>query len=295
MILDLKRRLLFLLFVFVIGYFVFSVVSGLVMGKFGVESTLAMRILSMFQDIFLFIIPAVVTAVFVTRQPATLLAIDRRPPMRITLLGISVLIVAIPAMNVVIWANEQLSLPENLAETFRAMEERAATMVQSLTGPHNVSNLIVSILIVGVFAGFSEELIFRGAFQRLMATGGVKAHTAIWIAAAVFSLMHFQPYGFLPRLMLGAFFGYALYWSGSLWTAIILHSTNNILFLLSDYFWPGSNDPHLPATMQIISSVVLTLLVLMAMHRRKQSQKSEDIELNKATPYKANRKEDNLS
>lgn len=269
MILDLKRRLLFLLFVFVIGYFVFSVISGLVMGKFGVESTLAMRILSMFQDIFLFIIPAVVTAVFVTRQPATLLAIDRKPPLRITLLGIGVLIAAIPAMNVVIWANEQLPLPADWVETFRAMEERAATMVQSLMGSHTPANLIVSILIVGVFAGFSEELIFRGAFQRLMTTGGVKVHAAIWIAAFVFSLMHFQPFGFVPRMLLGAFFGYSLYWSGSLWTAIILHSTNNILFLLSDYFFPGSNDPHLPATMQIISSLVLTLSFLLSMHHHR--------------------------
>ncbi len=267
MILDLKRRLLFLLFVFVIGYFVFGILSGMVIGRFGMESTPAMRIVSVFQDILLFIIPAVVTAVFVSRKPASLLAIDKRPPLWFTLLGIGAMIVAIPAMDAVIWANEQLPLPEGLAQALRSMEERAGQMVQALTGPHNAANLIMGILIMGVFAGFSEELIFRGAFQRLMATGGVKAHAAIWIAAALFSLMHLQLYGFVPRMLLGAFFGYALYWTGSLWTAVILHIANNTIFLLSDYFWPGTNDPHLPSLLPIISSAVITAIALTGMHR----------------------------
>ncbi len=265
MILDLKRRLLFLLFVFVIAYFVFAVASGFVIGRFGADSTPAMRIISVFQDILLFIIPALVTALFVSRTPATLLAIDRKPQLRATLLGLAVLVLAIPAMNAVIYYNNELPLPGSVADVMRAAEDRAAAVVATLQGPHTVPNLIMSVLIVGVFAGFSEELIFRGAFQRLMTTGGVRPHAAIWIAAIVFSLMHFQIYGFVPRMLLGAFFGYSLWWSGSLWTPVILHIFNNTLFLIGEWYIPGSNDPHLPSIIQIVASVVLTVIAIRAM------------------------------
>lgn len=57
-------------------------------------------------------------------------------------------------------------------------------------------------------------------------------HAAIWIAAAVFSAIHMQFFGFFPRLLLGALFGYVFYWSGSLWTSVALHATNNIIYVL---------------------------------------------------------------
>ena len=47
--------------------------------------------------------------------------------------------------------------------------------------------------------------------------------------------MHFQFYGFLPRLLLGAFFGYVVAWSGSLWIAIIVHALNNMMVVVSSW------------------------------------------------------------
>lgn len=267
MILDLKRRLLFLLFVFIIAYFVFSVFSGIIIGKFGIDSTPAMRIVSVLQDILLFIIPSLSTAIFVTRRPASLLAIDKKPAGAITIIGICVLVTSIPVMNLVIWLNEQLPLPTQWTATFRSMEDNAQALVSTLQGLHTMPNLILSILIVGIFAGFSEELLFRGAFQRLMSTGGINPHAAIWIAAIVFSLLHMQIYGFIPRMLLGAFFGYALLWSGSLWTPIILHITNNAMYLIGEWFWPGTNDPHMPQTILIITSVAITCTLIFAMSR----------------------------
>ena len=44
-----------------------------------------------------------------------------------------------------------------------------------------------------------------------------------------------QFYGFVPRLLLGAFFGYLLLWSGNLWLPILAHFTNNLMTILFYY------------------------------------------------------------
>ena len=44
----------------------------------------------------------------------------------------------------------------------------------------------------------------------------LNGHIAVWTAAAIFSLVRSQMFGFVPRLLLGAFFGYALWWTNSL-------------------------------------------------------------------------------
>lgn len=232
---TLGKRLLFLLFAFLIGYSIVALLSAFLVYKWGSDSTPAMRIMAVLQDIFMFIAPAVLTAVVVTRQPASLLAIDSRLNLRMLILGVSVMICAMPALNCVIWLNGQIPLPAGVEAAFRSMEDSAAAMVVTLQGAHTIPNLIMSVLIVGVFAGLSEELLFRGALQRLMSTGGLNAHAAIWIAAIIFSLMHMQFYGFVPRMLLGAFFGYSLLWSRCLWLPVMLHILNNAVYVISQY------------------------------------------------------------
>ena len=52
-------------------------------------------------------------------------------------------------------------------------------------------------------------------------------HLAIWITAIIFSAIHLQFYGFIPRMLLGALLGYLFYWSGNLWLSILAHFVNN--------------------------------------------------------------------
>lgn len=277
---SLGKRLLFLLFAFLIGYFVVALLSAFIVYKWGTESTPAMRILTVLQDVFMFIVPALVTAVICTRQPASLLAIDRPLNLRLLILGVCVMICAMPALNCVIWLNSQLPLPSAVEATLRAMEDSAAAMVVTLQGEHTIPNLVMSVLIVGVFAGLSEELLFRGTFQRLMATGGINAHAAIWIAAAVFSLMHMQVYGFVPRMLLGAFFGYTLWWSRCLWLPIILHTLNNTVYIISQYA-SGGNESAIDSFgagsdfVYVVISVVMTVFGLVLMRRAAPRQKAE--------------------
>jgi membrane protein DedA with SNARE-associated domain len=58
----------------------------------------------------------------------------------------------------------------------------------------------------------------------------------IWVTAFVFSAIHVQFFGFLPRMFLGAVFGYLYHYTGSLVYPIVGHTLNNALTLLLVYF-----------------------------------------------------------
>lgn len=279
--LTLKKRLMLFVCIAVICFFIVSIISFVISLKWG-NSMPAVRILTILQDLILFIMPAIVTALLVTRQPASLLAIDRPVRWVPLMVAIATMLVSIPAMNYVIVLNQKLPLPDELAATLTQLEEQAQTVVTLLMGPHTVPNLIMSILIIGILAGFSEELLFRGGLQRLLTTGGINPHTAIWTTAIIFSIIHFQFYGFVPRMLLGAFFGYALYWTRTLWIPIILHITNNTLYLISQWFTGSETEPSLLDTIgdgsefiSITISIVLTAIGLWALKNFGKQDSSE--------------------
>ena len=59
------------------------------------------------------------------------------------------------------------------------------------------------------------------------------SHVAIWVTAFIFSAIHVQFYGFVPRMLMGAMFGYVLAWTGSLWVPIVMHFVNNGIAVVS--------------------------------------------------------------
>ncbi|MDB4655998.1 CPBP family intramembrane metalloprotease, partial [Flavobacteriales bacterium] len=60
-------------------------------------------------------------------------------------------------------------------------------------------------------------------------------HLAIWVTAVVFSAVHFQFLGFVPRMLMGAAMGYLFFWSGNLWYPIMAHFTNNAMAVVLSY------------------------------------------------------------
>lgn len=262
---------------------IFSLISGLIMPHV-TDAVVSVRLLTFFQSLFLFIVPALITAVLSSRLPATALAIDHCPKLIPTLLILITFIVAIPAMDAIIIWNAGIHLPDSLSEfetMLRTLEDNAASATSLLMGNDTIGSLIVTILIVGIMAGLSEELFFRGALQRTLAATRMNRHAAVWIAALIFSFMHFQFFGFVPRLLLGAFFGYILLWGNNLWYCIIAHATNNILATIT--MWSAGRNGSTPSSdvstieqitgttgLQwhlIIASVILTALALIQLKR----------------------------
>lgn len=163
--------------------------------------------------------------------------------------------------------NSLLILPEFLSgveQWMRDMEKQLMELTQFLTDFQSIPELLAGILVIGVLAGVGEELFFRGLIQPKMQGYFRSPHWGIWVTAIVFSAIHVQFYGFLPRLFLGALFGYLYHYTGSLFYPILGHILNNALTLLLVYW---SNQGVLELDVQSTDTVsypgvVVGILVL---------------------------------
>mgnify|MGYP003687142145 FL=1 len=153
-------------------------------------------------------------------------------------------IVLIPLINYSVMLNELLDLPEFLhsIETWmKNAEESAKKITTAFLSMNSISELLLNIVLIAVLPALGEELIFRGILQQLINKDLKTYHIGIWVSAIIFSAIHFQFYGFFPRMFLGAFFGYLFYWSGNLWLAIFAHCLNNATGVIAAYYL-GSNS-----------------------------------------------------
>jgi uncharacterized protein len=136
--------------------------------------------------------------------------------------------------------NQDLHFPEfmkGFESWAREREDQAAEQTKTLTKMETPADLIIALIVIGILPAIGEELVFRGLIQRELFRGTANIHVAVWVAAILFSAIHFQFFGFVPRMMLGALFGYLYYWSGSLWVPILAHFVNNGLSVLLMYFY----------------------------------------------------------
>ena len=124
-----------------------------------------------------------------------------------------------------------------LEAKFRAMEESARSVTDTFLAGEGIGDLFINIAIVGVAAAVVEEVFFRGGLQQLLVKWFGNGHVAVWVTAFVFSAIHLQFYGFIPRLFMGAILGYLFYYSRNLWVPIFYHLVNNATVVIMNFFW----------------------------------------------------------
>ena len=190
------------------------------------------------QDVLAFIVPAVLAMAIFYHRPLHAMCLDRAPSLRAIIVVLAFYILSLPAMNWLVDANNSMSLPSwmsGIEQVMRTMEDSAADATEQLLDINTVWQLIISVFVIGLMAGLSEEMLFRGAMQRTMQDSRMSAHAAVWITAIVFSAFHMQFFGFVPRMVLGAWLGYLLVWTRSLWVPIIAHTLNNSTVVFFSY------------------------------------------------------------
>lgn len=226
------------------------------------------------QFLGMFVIPSLLFAYFSDPQPKTYLGL--RPPSKALywVLGILVMLVAIPMTDYIGLINRELPVSPETRRWVQSMEDEAAGTIRVLLKDTTPLNLVLNIIFIAAFAGIGEELFFRGVLQRLFIRGTRSPWAGIIIAAFVFSFFHFQFFGFIPRLLLGMLLG-AIYWySGSLWTAIVAHFLYDAFLITMAYFNPAlasSPDAMLVdksiLTWAALLSTVLVGLILWVMKK----------------------------
>ncbi len=211
----------------------------------GNQSTISLKWLQLLQTIGVFLLPCFIAAYLWSEKPLHYLHLTTAPSWQSALLTIVMMIIALPCINLLSSWNQQLTLPEflrPLEEIMQQQEAAAALLTERFIRADNVGILIINLLLMAALPAVSEELCFRSILMNLFLQnqelGGRNqdlnensrcAHTAIWVSAIIFSFIHFQFYGFIPRMLMGALFGYLLIWSGSLWLPILAHFTNNAM------------------------------------------------------------------
>ncbi len=187
---------------------------------------------------------------------------------RPVLLTVLVVVVFVGVNSAVAEWNAGMELPqslETLEQWMRQREDEASEMVKAVTKMDTPWELFAVLLVVAVLPAVGEEVVFRGMVQNVLFRGTRNVHVAIWVAAALFSAIHLQFYGFLPRMLLGALFGYLYYWSGSLALAVIAHFVNNATSVIAVYYYQrGLMDTNLESPESLPLVFVLTSGVLTA-------------------------------
>lgn len=153
-------------------------------------------------------------------------------------MGLLSVIAILPFNDLLIQWNQRLKLPNllsNIEQWMRRKEQEGELLTNQLVDFGSLSQLFIAILVIGFVASIGEEIFFRGIIQRKLIEWMANSHIGIWSAAILFSAVHFQFYGFFPRLLLGVLFGYLYFWSGNIWVAVLAHFINNSLIVINTY------------------------------------------------------------
>lgn len=187
----------------------------------------------------MFIIPSIVATILLSKEPKVFISLNNKINTKVLLLSIAMIFVSVPLINLLVVINSQIQLPEFLSvieQWMQSSEDHAAKLTESFLIMNSTSDLYYNLLIIALIPAIGEELLFRGVLQRLFKDFTKNIHWSIFITAALFSAIHMQFYGFLPRMFLGVLFGYLLIWSGSIWIPIVAHFVNNAAAVLFSYF-----------------------------------------------------------
>jgi uncharacterized protein len=180
--------------------------------------------------VFLFVIPSIVFALVWTKAKARYLGITQLAPKPTFIIAGLGIVFAQPLINWLSIVNQKMVLPNFLAgveQWMQRSEKQAEILTNAFTKGDTVDVLVLNLVVIALMAAFSEELFFRGVLQKVLLECVKNKHLAIWIGAILFSAFHMQFYGFVPRMIMGAYLGYLFLWTGSLWTSIWVHFLNN--------------------------------------------------------------------
>jgi membrane protease YdiL (CAAX protease family) len=227
----------------------------------------SLKFLQAFSSIGLFIVPPFLFA-YLTSKSLNFTAVSRQQ----FLLTVAIMALSFPLINALALWNESLHLPSFLSDIeawMRTAESQAMQITEAFLKVDHWSGLWINILIIGVIPALGEELLFRGVIQKELFSKYGKIHLSIWITAFLFSAIHLQFLGFIPRFLIGGLLGYLFYWSGSIWLPIIAHFVNNAGAVILSYLIGQqsiSNEvEYLGAEEGQFSMLVIALLGLLMM------------------------------
>lgn len=206
---------------------------------FDVKDISFLRYLLVVQDISILIIPSLIILKLSDRQLGIKSAGWQLPSLRDAGLAVLMTFCLFPVTSFTGELNSALHLPSWLSGIENWMigkEKTADNLIDSLISSGSMGMLFLNIVTIALLPAIAEELIFRGVLQKIFGRMFRSFHAGIWITSFIFSTVHFQFFGFVPRFILGLAFGYLYYWGGTLWLPMIAHFINNAFPVVLTFF-----------------------------------------------------------
>lgn len=250
-------RIVYLFLFLLVGLFVSGLILIFLSSVFGLESggRATIYIGTILQSVMAFMIPSYLAVRMGEKNAWSYLKLKRNTRMaQKVALGISIFIVSYVCVSFLNQWNQNLVLPESLRaveDWMRSLEDSAMQTTHLLLSGETILHLILNLVIIAALAALSEEIFFRGALQQLLQEKYRNGHAAVWFSSLIFSVIHFQFYGFFPRLVLGALLGYLFLYTRNLWIPILVHFINNATVIVLSHFWKDTEWMHRVEEMEV--------------------------------------------
>jgi membrane protease YdiL (CAAX protease family) len=259
------------------GFFLYQIVGGLItIIIFGLDvekaPVNAMRFVTMGGQILFILLPALLFSKMFYRNISEIvrLKVPRWEEILLFILGIIVLTpllqnyLYIQNHYIELWASNS-SFINSVKELLDSLNKLLEEAYGNLISVNNFYEGILVVIVVALVPAVSEEFMFRGFVQKSFEFK-LKPFRAALITAAFFGIYHFNPYGIIPLILLGLYFGFAAYMSNSIVIPVVLHFLNNFA-AVTLYFILGDEDliksaPEGEIDIQLSFMSFLGLLVL---------------------------------
>lgn len=196
------------------------------------------RLSQFLSTVCIFILPALLCTYMFYSNPKQNLKLEKSPSLTTGCLILLLVIAIQPIVALMSEWNKEL-IPESMT-WIHEIEKSASLIIEKFIADKTIIGIASNLFIIAILAGIGEELFFRGCMQQMIGKIAKNDHLAIWITAIIFSTIHFQFYGFFPRILLGALLGYLFVWSRNLWVPIIAHTLHNALNVAAMQYYYGT-------------------------------------------------------
>ena len=270
-------------FIFAIIFLVCTLLGAAITAFMAFGGDLMLKMAQGISSVLMFVVPPIVYY-YITRKEQPMLQLGFRkvasPAAMLLVAGVLLMFISLPFTNQLTSWNEALKLGgafEKVETWMKNLEDAAAAVTERMLNVDTFGGLLLNLIVIALIPAVGEELTFRGVLQQALTRKIKNPHVAIILSAAIFSFIHFQFYGFLPRMFLGILLGYMFYTTGSLWTSMLMHFLNNgtavVLYFLNNKGIIDIDVEHFGAMngwMVALSAVMTAALIVWSWWKAKQ-------------------------
>ena len=255
------------------GVYGLNTITDIMSLKFvGPNTISALYILQLISTTIPIFVAPVFFAYVIVKEPKSYLKPSFNFPWMLIVVTLVIMLISSPLIELSSNFNQKMVLPDflkGLEQWMKESEETAKKITMAILQMDTIWDCIKNVFLIGLLTAIAEEFMFRGVLQTILVRWTKNTHAAIWITAILFSAFHMEFYGFLPRMFLGALFGYFVVWSGSIWPAVWGHFLNNGSAVIATYLFQqkkitlNPDDQHVFNYAGYIFSFIIIIILLM--------------------------------